>query len=262
MRFALWLLLAVLGTMMPVSAQARARDDAMSGAYRCGVIGDSRQWLDCYYGAAQSVRAELGLISAPTDQVRLATSPPIGGTASDAGMRDEVLSEASRCYAYTDGHQWLDCYYAAAQPIRALLGLNPAPLANFSQNGASAGNRSATALTPPTKSAGWFSGLIGASDSEKVPPQQFGLSNNQTPMVAKTDKIVSRMVSYGFDQSQIFTVALANGQTWRQLSGDTEYAHWTKPAASYVVSITRGFLGSYNFRVVNASGSYKVGRLK
>jgi hypothetical protein len=44
-------------------------------------------------------------------------------------------------------------------------------------------------------------------------------------------------------------VTLANGQLCRQLPGDTDFAHWTKPAASYAVRITRGALGSFNLKV-------------
>ena len=53
-------------------AASRPRDDALAGAFRCSVIADSRQWLDCYYGAAQPVRAALGLAPALAAQVRLA----------------------------------------------------------------------------------------------------------------------------------------------------------------------------------------------
>ena len=56
MRHLWWLLVPVcVGLAAP--AQARPRDEALSGAFRCAVIADSHQWLDCYYGAAQPVRA-------------------------------------------------------------------------------------------------------------------------------------------------------------------------------------------------------------
>src|SRR5207253_6605788 len=78
----IWLLVpAVLG--VAASAEARPRDDALSGAIRCGVIVDSRQWLNCFYGAAQPVRAGLGLVPAPAAQIQLAASPPQGGVPRD-----------------------------------------------------------------------------------------------------------------------------------------------------------------------------------
>ena len=67
MRHLWWLLVPVcVGLAAP--AQARPRDEALSGAFRCAVIADSHQWLDCYYGAAQPMRAWLGLSPAPQAQ--------------------------------------------------------------------------------------------------------------------------------------------------------------------------------------------------
>ena len=67
-----WLLLVPAVVSLTIPAQARPRDDALAGAVRCAVIGDSKQWLDCYYGAAQPVRAALGLAPALAAQVQLA----------------------------------------------------------------------------------------------------------------------------------------------------------------------------------------------
>jgi hypothetical protein len=47
------------------------RDQVMSGAARCDAITDNRTWLDCFYGSAQPMRAELGLPAAPPNQVWL-----------------------------------------------------------------------------------------------------------------------------------------------------------------------------------------------
>jgi hypothetical protein len=66
------------------------------------------------------------------------------------------------------------------------------------------------------------------------------------------------MASYSFDRYGIFTVSLANGQHWRQLSGDTSFAHWKKPATHFWVRITPGALRSLNLKVRGESASYKV----
>ena len=116
-----------LAASTPVSA--RARDDVMVGAYRCAGIDSIRIWLDCYYGAAQPVRSELGLVPAPAGQLSLGLSPPAGGERQDQGLRDEVMASAGRCGSLADERQWLDCYYAAAMPARGLLGL-PMPAAS------------------------------------------------------------------------------------------------------------------------------------
>lgn len=70
------------------------------------------------------------------------------------------------------------------------------------------------------------------------------------------------MAAYSFNKLGVFTVTLANGQVWRQVDGDTDHAHWTGPAARYVVRITHGFLGSFNFRIAGQPGLYKVLRVQ
>ena len=201
----------------------------MSRALRCAVIGKSRLWLDCYYGAAQPARAALGLQPAPQSQLTLVMSPQVAnGPLQDVNVRSQVLSIAYHCDGQAGDRQWLNCYYAAAQPMRAVLGLPPAP-------------------QPGIK----FSG------------DEFGLAARHKPDIARrVDHIESRMTSYTFDKFGIFTVALANGQVWRQVPGDTSYAYWKKPAASYTAHISHGFLGSYNLEVPNNPGMFKVRRVQ
>ena len=67
-----------------------------------------------------------------------------------------------------------------------------------------------------------------------------------------------QMSAYQFDRNGIFTIVLANGQHWQQLSGDTTFAHWKKPAASYQVRITHGALRSLNLKVKGEAANYKV----
>ena len=57
-------------------AWADARSDVLSAAQRCAGITTDRSWLDCYYGAAQPMRSQLGLPPAPASQIGLV--PPIG----------------------------------------------------------------------------------------------------------------------------------------------------------------------------------------
>ena len=224
MRYSLWPLPAIIILVLaPHPALARARDDVMAGVFRCAAIGDTRLWLDCYYGAAQPVRAQLGLPPVPAAQARLALSPPAGGPTGDTTARYQVMSAILRCNNLTDDRQWLDCYYAVAQPVRAELGLSPAPQARAPIEN---GPRTAVPGPAPTPHA--------------VDPQW------------------SRMTSYSFNRYGAFTVTLANGQVWRQLSGDTDFAHWTKPAPAYAARITRGALGSFNLKVKGRSEAFKV----
>ena len=122
MRHIWWLLVpAMLSLATP--ALARPRDDALSGAIRCGVVADSRQWLDCYYGAAQPVRIAQNMTPAAPSQVQLNLQPPpAAGPAENLPARNQAMAAASRCAMAAD-RDWLACYYAAVVPIRTLLGL-------------------------------------------------------------------------------------------------------------------------------------------
>jgi hypothetical protein len=230
----LFALVAMLCVFAPGLAQARPRDDVMARAFRCAAIGASRQWLDCYYGAAQPVRAGLGLVPAPAAQLKLAESPP-SGEAADVAVRDAVMAGAFRCNAIADDRPWLDCYYAAAQPMRTWLRLSPAPQSQMVA--------AMPALAPPAAPQG-------------ATPADFGL--RARPAEKSAERVVSRMAGYSFDQYGIFTATLANGQVWRQISDDTNVAHWNKPAESYLVSISHGLLGSYKFQVKDSPGMFRV----
>ncbi|HVW74286.1 MAG TPA: hypothetical protein VHC39_11650 [Rhizomicrobium sp.] len=195
----------------------------MAGAYRCASIANSRQWLDCYYGVAQPVRAALALPPVPAQQSVLAAQPPAGGAAQDVELRDAVLAEASRCYTLAGDRDWLNCYYAAAEPLRASLGLSP--------------------IAP------------------QHPAGAFGLP--QKPVVTReASGVRSAMAEYKFDSFGKFTVRLANGQVWRQLASDTTLARWMKPAGDYMVDVKKGAFNSFNLTVEHVGGAYKVQRLQ
>ena len=232
MRFcvaALFILAAV-----PALAQMRPRDAVMSAAYRCSAIGAARQWLDCYYGAAQPARNALGLPPAPQAQVQLSLSPvATDATPRVVQVRDAVMAATLRCYASESDRAWLDCYYAAATPMRNELGLAPVSQLAF------------VPAPPPIRQV-------------PPPPDQFGL---KALPVTRSDHVTTHMASYDFDRNHVFTVKLTNGQTWRQVSGDTHTAHWTKPAGTYAVKITRGSFSSYNFQVEGLPEVYKVDRV-
>ena len=209
----------------------------MADAYRCAGIASTRIWLDCYYGAAQPQRAELGLASAPPTQVQLSHSPPLGGAGQDLNLRDQVMASAGRCAAESDGRQWLNCYYAAAVPVRALLGLS-VPVGTVTQ-------------APPA-------GPVSVPRQQAVGHRRPGML--ETLLGAKDVFIESRMVSYSFDPHDNFTVTLENGQVWRQADSDS-IAHWRKPASAYLVDISGGAFGSYNLSVKGITGKFKVRRV-
>jgi hypothetical protein len=232
-RLSFCIVLTGVALVISAQAQARGRDDVMSRTFRCAPIGDTRQWLDCYYGAAQPLRASLGLPPAPQNQTQLVEMPPIGGDPADVPLRDEVVSAAFRCNALSEERQWLNCYYLAAQSVRTRLGLPPLPIASSPQPAIS---RSAS--------------------------QQFGLPPAPSAISRNFNGVASPVADYSFDRNGLFTLKLANGQKWRQLTGDTSLAHWTKPARTYNAKITHGAFGSYNLRVQDGSGVFKVERVE
>ncbi|HVV27788.1 MAG TPA: hypothetical protein VHC40_07455 [Rhizomicrobium sp.] len=225
------LLLAVLLLPPICAAQARPRDEAMAVLYRCNGLDSDRQWLDCYYGAAQPARAALGLKPALPDQIRLAQSPPMGSPARPSDVRSRVIASAGNCYGEPDDRDWLDCYYRAAQPIREQLGL------------------AAPAPRP-------------VQPSPVAPPAMASFGDARPVDRGMLNQIVSRMSAYSFDAHMIFTVTLANGQTWQQIEGDTDAARWKKPPAAYLVTIRRGFSGSFILNVRNEPHSFRVRRIR
>jgi hypothetical protein len=74
------LVLGVIGLGVAAgAAEAGPRDDVLSTLQRCYAIPNDRSWLDCYYGAAQSLRTQLGLPPAPASQVAMVPPPPPAG---------------------------------------------------------------------------------------------------------------------------------------------------------------------------------------
>ena len=138
--------------------------------------------------------------------------------------RDEVMSGAARCAGIADNRTWLDCFYGSAQPMRAILGLAPAPPGQVKlvpPPGAAylspeAPRSAATSALPPEKSRGFFADILGSPK----------------PVAANVP-----MASYKFGRDGKFTVVLKNGQTYRQEESDVVTAGWTRPASSYLVTI-------------------------
>jgi hypothetical protein len=167
--------LALPALTMP--AGAAPREDVIYSISRCGSIADDRTWLDCVYGAAQPMRAKLGLPPAPASQQALVPPMPKGQTAASAammnsnGIRPLTAEEADDFAAYTR--------------------LSTVP-------------RAVLKLFTPT-------------EQEAEPP--------------------TTLKSYKFDAAGYFLVTLANGETWRQDNSDIRYAHWSKPAGTYAAQI-------------------------
>jgi len=161
-----------------------------------------------------------------------------------ADTRDDVIAGVERCGVIHDNRVWLDCVYGAQQPMRAELGLSPAP--EFQQRLVppvqidAPARRAASRPAAPHKKPGFFANLIGIAPPEAV----------------------SRMSAYRYDKNGAFIVSLANGQEWRQTDTVDGTATWLKPPSTYTVTITQGAFGSYQLRTDDSPRSFKVEPVK
>src|SRR5450432_987884 len=158
-----------------------------------------------------------------------------------ADTRDDVWALMQRCQVIQDDRAWLDCTYGAKQPMRAKLGLPPAP--DYQQRLVSAPPPSAdvpSKNTPPAplprRKASFFQILTGSA-----------------PPVA-----VSTLASIQIDKQGAFVVTLQNGQVWRQV--DAEPGEKVRMRIGAKVTVKPGALGSYNLQTDDSPHVYKVER--
>ena len=174
MKRILFVALGLASLALP--AMAAPRDDVLYGVSRCGGIADDRTWLDCVYGAAQPMRAKLGLPPAPASQQAL-VPPPVPGQAAPAmvmaGPQGKPLTEAEQ-------RDFAEYTRMSVVPRFVLKMFNP------------------TEIKP------------------------------EPPTTLKT---------YKFDAAGYFLVTLANGETWRQSASDVMKARWNKPPQTYTAQI-------------------------
>jgi len=159
--------------------------------------------------------------------------------------RDAVLDAAQRCAGIPDNRVWLDCFYGSAQPMRAMLGLVPAP-------------ESQTRLVPAPGVA-----YGGAPLPRRAPPVREKPESFLSAVIGNTKPLANNMpmTAYGFGRDGKFTVTMADGHVWQQAESDIKIAKWNKPAASYKVDISNGpSTDLYNMRV--RGELYKVTRVK
>jgi hypothetical protein len=154
-----------------------------------------------------------------------------------AGPRDDVLYGISRCGGIANDRTWLDCVYGAAQPMRATLGLPPAPASQQAlvppPIPGQATPQAQAMAAPPAMSPQQREDFEAYSRMSVVPKFILKLA---TPQEEATEPATT-LKSYKFDAAGYFTVTLANGETWRQDSSDVLYAHWNKPAGTYSAQI-------------------------
>lgn len=171
----------------------------------------------------------------------------------------DLLEAIGRCAAITDNAQRLSCYDAIAPHVKDALAAPPEALP---------GNRAPTA----EEERSWFgfdlSSLFGSSPSQQTTPGQFGSDRlpsthaQEQSAAAEVDSITAGVSEVSFTPFGKFIVFLDNGQIWRQIEGDADHALFKKPARNNKVTISRGFIGSYNLTLNDSAKVYKVTRVK
>jgi hypothetical protein len=170
----------------------------------------------------------------------LLTAP--AAAASDP-TRDDVMLNLQHCAGITDNRTWLNCFYGAAQPMRAQLGLPPAPDAQVSL----AKN---TPVPPPPMKSDSGGGWLGIGNLNPFSSSDDDFSSGTT-----------RLSAYNFGKDGLFTVTLADGEVWKQSPYDDLRAHWSDQAASYIVIVSADTMGSHTMRV-KGDHNYRVLRVK
>ncbi len=148
-----------------------------------------------------------------------------------AGPREEAAAAMARCDTIRDNAAWLDCHEKATAQMRAALAASP------------------SGPVPPAQAA---TARFGADDLPARPRAN----------VPAPKKLTARVESVSFSNGGYFTLQLDNGQWWRQLDGDTNYARFRTPANRNVITIEHGALGSYNLHIQGQSQGYKVNRIR
>jgi hypothetical protein len=150
-----------------------------------------------------------------------------------AGPREDMMAGISRCAAIADDRTFLNCVYGAAQPMRARLGLPPAPDA---QQRLVPQAMAASAPQSPPRSA----------------PPRASLPQNA---------IRERLETFTFDRRGLFIIMLGNGEQWRQDPGDTQRAHWVGRASDYVVHVLKDSQARAQMSVMGDPNVYRMVRV-
>jgi hypothetical protein len=160
-----------------------------------------------------------------------------------ADTRDDVMAAMQRCRTIQDDRAWLDCTYGAEQPMRAKLGLPPAP--EFQQR-----------LVPPLSQsqprvAAPDTGVTAARPAPRRKASLMQILTGTAQPVA-----ISGIASVRYDSQGAFVLTLENGQTWRQT--DIENGTKARPKIGVRATITPAAMGSYNLQMDNITHIFKV----
>lgn len=173
----------------------------------------------------------------------------VAGPALAASPR-EMLELLAKCAEQSDATERLACYDRLSPQLRETL----------------AGAKKPEERTEEDKISLFgfdFGGMFGSAEGPTT-PEEFG--KTQMPKEAEPGEVLES-ISAGVSDFALtprgkFIVVLENAQVWRQLDSDTSIAHFRKEPKENKVVISRGILGSYNLKLNEQTGIFKVKRLK
>lgn len=186
------------------------------------------------------------------------------GTAQ-ADPRQELVDGMAKCAAVTAGDARLACYDALNPALKAAQAEPVAP------------PPAAAPPAPPADSRAWYDPgrIFGVSPRQQTTPETFGGENIAPPppppgtvvkpedmAPAPIDSITAGVTDFSFNPYDKFLVVLDNGQIWQQLESDSGAKARFSKSSKNTVTISRGFIGSYNLQINDGSAVYKVRRLK
>ena len=88
-----------------------------------------------------------------------------------------------------------------------------------------------------------------------------GLASADSAALA-VDSITAGVSEFAYNPFGRFIVFLDNGQVWKQIEGDVDRAVFPKLGKDNKVTISRGFIGSYNLTINDSAKVFKVTRVK
>ena len=164
-----------------------------------------------------------------------------------ADTRDDVWAAMRRCQIFQDDRTWLDCTYGAQQPMRARLGLPPAP-------------DSQQRLVPPAASSPTApQAYVDPAPRRALPVEAPHRTASIGQIITGTAPplTVSNLARVDYDGEGAFIMTLENGQVWRQTNPEGPKVRFKIGTR---VTVSPGALWSYNLKTADRSQVYKVQR--
>ena len=173
--------------------------------------------------------------------------------ASAPASAESLQVQLGRCVRITGLLQRLACYDGVVKDAGIV-----APSAS---RPAAAG--SSTSIQPqPVPPMMAAPALASAAPVSPVPSSSFGsesLPRARMPPSGSARSITTGVAKLSFDGTGHFTIALDNGQVWRQLPGDMTILRQTQVGT---VHIARSTFGSYDLSLPGFHASYRVERVQ